>query len=378
VIKARIKAKGIVEKPDVIGAVFGQTEGLLGSELDLRELQKTGRIGRIEVNIRSVQRKSEGEIIITSSLDSAETALIAATLETIERIGPCDASINLESVEDARALKRDYVIDRAKDILKNQMSKGIPDLTEISEQIKEAVKVYEVTSYKGLPCGPSIMDSDEIIIVEGRADVVTLLKYGIKNVIALEGTSISDSIVKLTKEKITTLFADGDRGGQLIVKEMMQRADVDYIVTAPPGKEVEELSKKEIFKSLREKASAEQFKMEKRIDIRKETKREETRRAPVKLNKKKKEMFRKVLEDLVGSRAACIFDEKDDLLGKVPVQELEHTLRTTENPHTIIFDGRVDASLNDVAKRKGVKFLIGMEKESIRSPVTILDKKDLK
>ena len=52
-IHARLQAKGIVEKPDVIGAIFGQTEGLLGADMDLRELQRTGRVGRIEVDVKN-------------------------------------------------------------------------------------------------------------------------------------------------------------------------------------------------------------------------------------------------------------------------------------------------------------------------------------
>ena len=99
-IVANFKADGIVEKPDVIGAVFGQTEGLLGPDMELRELQRTGRIGRIDVVIRSVNGKAEGTIYIPSSLDSSETALIAATMETIERIGPCNAKVIIEKIED--------------------------------------------------------------------------------------------------------------------------------------------------------------------------------------------------------------------------------------------------------------------------------------
>ena len=152
VIKAKIKAKGVVEKPDVIGAIFGQTEGLLGTDLNLRELQRTGRIGRIDVNIKSQKGNSEGEIIIPSALDSAETALIAATLETIERIGPCEAKIKLEGVEDTRKEKRDFIMDRSKEILQKLMKTTVQS-DEISEQIQEDVRKGEVTKYFGMPAG---------------------------------------------------------------------------------------------------------------------------------------------------------------------------------------------------------------------------------
>ncbi len=406
-IKAHIKAKGVVEKPDIIGAIFGQTEGLLGSELDLRELQRTGRIGRIEVNIKSSGGSSEGDIIIPSSLDSAETALIAATLETIERVGPCTAEIKLLSVEDTRSEKRKYVVEKAKVILKQLTESGLPDTSEISEQIKEAVRTEEISSCDGLPCGPNILDSDEIIVVEGRADILNLLRYGVRNTIAIEGTSVPPTIKKLCKEKSITVFVDGDRGGQLIAKEIIQMADVDYVATAPEGKEVEELTKKEAYKALREKIPAEQFKsgikkVGKKPEIRKgerpsvektrEIKRDMKRRPGVfrkpsrmpgppksrpMLKPDERELFKKTLEELVGTRAACIFDEKCELMGKVPVTELINTLKTTEKPYAVVFDGRVDSRLNDIAKFKGVRFLIGMDKDRFPSPIAVLSKRDL-
>jgi DNA primase len=380
-IKAQINAKGVIEKPDVIGAVFGQTEGLLGPDLDLRELQRTGRIGRIEVNIKSERGNSYGELIIPSSLDSTETALIAATLETIERVGPCTAKITLKTVEDTRDMKRKFVVDKAKTILKELLEKGLPDTSKITEDIKEEIKTHEITAYKGLPCGPNILDSDEIIIVEGRADVVNLIKYGIKNAIAIEGSSIPQTIMELSKEKITTAFLDGDRGGDLNLKGLLETTDLDYIAAAPPGKEVEELSKKEVFKCLRDKISSSQFKLEKSNEIKTDEKRQipeqPSRPTEVRITEDQKRIFKKTLEELIGTRAACIFDSSFNLLGKVPVKELINALKTVENPYAVIFDGRVDYKLDSIAKRKDIKFLVGMEKEKIKTPTSILSKEDL-
>jgi DNA primase len=435
-IKAKIKADGVIEKPDVIGAVFGQTEGLLGTDLDLRELQRSGRIGRIEVDIKSKEGKSEGEIIIPSSLDASETAMIAATLETIDRVGPCKAEIELLSVEDMRSEKRKYVVDKAKDILKGLVDSGIPDTEALSEEIKEAVRTQEISSYQGLPCGPALTDADSIIIVEGRADVVNLLKYGIRNTIAIEGTSIPEPIVNLVKEKVVTLFVDGDRGGQLISKELLQKApDIDFITSAPEGKEVEELTKKELYKALRDRVPVEQFmakigksgssgtrsststsRSSSHIDRprrhsrehsgsgRREGSSDRRGRSPVgrdsrgprrdsrgrggysrgpreerapRATIKQKEVFKKTLDELVGTRAACILDNDNQLLGKVPITELENTINTMDDPYAIIFDGKVDANLNFLAKKKGVKFLVGMEKEELRTSVCVLDKNEL-
>lgn len=388
-----------MEKPDVIGAVFGQTEGLLGSDLNLRELQKTGRIGRIEVNIKSKKGSSEGDIIIPSALDSAETSLIAATLETIERIGPCNAKFKLESVEDVRIDKRKYVIDKAKDILRELTERGVPDSEEISEEIKKAVRTDEISKYGDLPCGPNLLDSESMIIVEGRADVLNLLKHGVRNVISIEGTSVPQPVIKLSKEKVSTAFVDGDRGGKLILKELTQVADLEYIAVAPEGKEVEELSQKEIFKSLREKTEAKKFDIEGMKVIKTERRPERPRqeRTPQRTERKpgygrgrrdsragdrrvrssyssrvsvprlkaeQREFFRKTLEELVGTRAACIFNSNNELLGRVPVSELENTIKTLDNPHTVILDDKVNPRLSSIARRSGVKFLVGMDKDA--------------
>ncbi len=260
-IEAEFSCDGIVEKPDIIGAIFGQTEGLLGQDLDLRELQRTGRIGRIEVKLENTEDgRTIGTFFVPSSLDSSETALIAASFETIERIGPCNSKIKIKAVKDVREMKRKYVLQRAKTILEKLLSEEIPQTSKLKEKIKESTRISRLTEYEGLPCGPDIANADEIIIVEGRADVINLLKNGIKNVIAIGGATIPEAIIDLTKEKITTLFVDGDRGGDLIIKEVLKLSDVDYIVRAPEGKEVEELTKKELFKCLRNKLPAEEYK----------------------------------------------------------------------------------------------------------------------
>ncbi|MEM7820543.1 MAG: DNA primase DnaG, partial [Candidatus Aenigmatarchaeota archaeon] len=207
-IYARFEADGTVEKPDVIGAVFGQTEGLLGPDMDLRELQQTGRIGRIDVELNTRGGKTSGIIIIPSSLDSTETALIAACIETIERIGPANARLTVEKVEDVRSAKRQYVVNRAKELLSKIFEEGMPEVSELAEQLKEAVRGAEISSWQGLPAGPGIENYDSIIIVEGRADVLLLLRHGIKNVIAVEGTSVPPALAELTKQKEVTVFLD--------------------------------------------------------------------------------------------------------------------------------------------------------------------------
>ncbi len=262
-IYAGINIDGVVDKPDVIGAIFGQTEGLLGEELDLRELQKSGRIGRIQVDMESKSGKSYGVIILPSSLDRVETAIVAAAVETIDKVGPCSAQVEIKKIEDVREEKRRKIVDRARDILVHWETEGAFEIKELSEEIMKSVRVHEIGKYgaDNLPCGPDVDKSDTVIITEGRADVVNMLRHGYKNIVGMDGASVPDSIKDLSKKKTLIAFVDGDRGGELILRELLQVADIDYIARAPHGKEVEDLTGKELAKCLRSKVPTEQYQL---------------------------------------------------------------------------------------------------------------------
>ncbi len=248
---------GIVDKPDIIGAIFGQSEGLLGEEMDLKELQRNGKIGRIEITTKAAMGKTKGTLTVPSSMDMAETSMLAATIETVDKVGPCTAKFEIKSLDDVRSAKRDAIAARAKDLLKNLMSTQMPDSTQMAESVRENARAAEIRSYgKGkIPCGPDIERQQELILVEGRADVINLLKNNINNVVGMDGSNISPELVKLCKGKEITAFVDGDRGGELNARKLKQLVKVDFVATAPDGKEVEELTRKEIILSLRRKDS---------------------------------------------------------------------------------------------------------------------------
>ena len=260
-VKAKINADGVVEKPDVVGAIFGQTEGLLGDELDLRDLQKSGRIGRIEVEITSKGGKSEGIIYMSSSLDQVETVILASALETVDRVGPCKASIHVLGIEDVRITTREKVVERAKELLNELIKQSKGSSVDLTDSVRQSVQVEEITTYgkDRCPAGPNVSDSEAIIIVEGRSDVLNLLKAGIKNAIAVEGTNIPKTVQELSRERVATAFVDGDRGGELILRELFQVADVDFVARAPRAHEVEELTAKQIVKCLRNKMPGDQY-----------------------------------------------------------------------------------------------------------------------
>ncbi len=260
-VRARITADGIIEKPDVVGAIFGQTEGLLGDELDLRDLQKSGRIGRIEVDVVSKSGKSDGIIYMSSSLDQVETVILASALETVDRVGPCKASIRVLGIEDVRITKREKVVERAKELLNELIKQSKGSSFDLMDSVRQSVQIEEITTYgkDRCPAGPNVKDSESIIIVEGRSDVLNLLKAGIKNAIAVEGTNVPKTVQDLSRERVATAFVDGDRGGELILRELFQVAEVDFIARAPRAHEVEELTPKQIIKCLRNKVPGDQY-----------------------------------------------------------------------------------------------------------------------
>ncbi|MEF8848393.1 MAG: DNA primase DnaG [Candidatus Thermoplasmatota archaeon] len=397
-IKANIKADGVVEKSDVVGAIFGQTEGLLGDELDLRELQRSARVGRIEVDLNSKNGKSEGMITLPTSLDKVETVILAAAFESIDRVGPCKATISVEEVEDVRVARRKKVIERAKELLNKVLEEGKIEGESISDNVRQAVQIEEITNYgsEHCPAGPNVEKSDAIIVVEGRRDVLNLLKYGIKNAIAVGGTNIPKTVRKLTKEKVTTAFVDGDRGGELIVKELLQTADVDFVARAPKTREVEEIPQKLIMKALKNKIPAEQyaemFNLEvpnKNKSVKKKPGKSKKNYTPKKKSSDKKgkiiskdqKRYRKILNDVSGSLKAVLLDKNNKKIKKIPVKKLTKSLEKTDKISTVIFDGIITQRLLDIGEDKNISEIIGMKIGNVvKKPksITVLTKEDLK
>nr|QOV09122.1 DNA primase DnaG [uncultured Thermoplasmata archaeon] len=439
-IKANISADGVVEKPDVVGAIFGQTEGLLGDELDLRDLQKGGRIGRIEVDVNSTKGKSEGVVEIPSGLDQVETAILASALETIDRVGPCKAKVKILNIEDVRVKKRDIIIERAKELLSEMLEDSKSVTSNLAESVKEAVQVQEILSFgqEHLPAGPNVANSDAIILVEGRNDVLNLLRAGIKNAIAVEGTNVPRTVVDLSKQKTVTAFVDGDRGGELILRELLQTSEIDFIARAPPGKEVEELTSKQIMKCLRHKVLAEQahevfaqtptyqdsgpaqfqqtqksqgdYKPQGDFKGRKDNQQQKDRRPmgkkqeqddapqqsqprpqqqPVQAPKKEEPkltdeqiLFRDIFKEVVGNSKARLISEANAVIAEIAVKDLAEALKGQEGTQgikAVVFDGIITQRLLDISSDMGIGTLVATKMGKVSKfpeGLTIMTKED--
>jgi DNA primase len=391
-IHISLTAEGVVEKPDVVGAIFGQTEGLLGEDLDLRDLQRTGRVGRIDVQITSKKGETKGEILISSSLDRAETAILAASLETIDRVGPCIARVVVESVEDIRVSKRKKIVDRAKEILIERFDDGTIDSDELLDDVRESLRIEKIGTIgeEKAPAGPNVLDSDAIIIVEGRADVINLLRYGIKNAIAVEGTKIPRTVVDLCEKKTTTAFFDGDRGGELILRELLQVADIDFVAFSPRGKSVEDMTRKEVVKTLRNKVPVEYVRdqyfedsaelpelrgpkggsdseegREKKARHTAASKRREPGSAP--------QNIRDHFEDVRGNNLARFLNDDLTVIRELPTDEVEKAIETIDSAATgLVLDRPVDQKLLDRMVQRGLSWVAARDfKGIVKRPLSI-------
>lgn len=425
-VESEFTIDGMVDKPDIIGAVFGQTEGLLGNELDLRELQKNGKIGRIEIELQPQGNRTHGKLYLPASLDRIETCILAAAVEAVDRVGPYEAQFAIKKVEDTRSEKRRKILARAKDLVRILLNTEIPDSREIAELVQSDVRASEIASYgpENLPAGPDVGKSEEVIIVEGRADVLNLLRNDITNAVAVGGATnnIPKTIIDLCNQKEATIFADGDRGGDLIIRSLMNAAEIDYVTKAPDGKEVEDLTRKEIIKSLRAKTPVDQAASD---ELRRQRQGQSYQRTqqpaqarpmpsnssgikpPSQLKEPSRESTLKPapsiiksisseddkgipaiesqslkegsaspaaqpalqsviltqlssgLDELSGTLRSRIYDPAGNVVKEVPIRELLVEVQDSEGAYAIVLDGVITQRLVELALQKGIKAIYG-------------------
>jgi DNA primase len=382
----------LVEKADIIGAIFGQTEGLLGPEMNLNELQKVSKVGRIEVNVDTKGNMAKGDALIPMSTDISTAALIAAAIESIDKVGPFQAKFNLMGIDDIRAIKKKVIVDRAKKIVQDWATRTISEGEEMLKDVYDASKPGKLTSFgkAQLACGTGVFDSDWIILVEGRADVINLLRAGFDNAIAIEGARIDETVTKLTDGKRVVAFLDGDRAGDLILKELHGLVKIDKVLRAPTGREVEECTPIEVAEILKDALSAEvpsaqpvhvhHDRDRDRRHSRRDREREprEEYRAPQSQHYEQvpapaqpsKEVIaedspeiltaiRDVYPQINETLEAVVLDGSMNKLLKVPVSEVIKKLDSAEGGKLLVIDGIVTQRLVDAADKAGIEYIVG-------------------
>jgi DNA primase len=355
-VRLRFEVDGVVERADVIGAIFGQTEGLFGPEMNLNELQKSWKVGRIEINLESKNDKTRGEVIIPMSTDIGTAALIAAAVESVDKVGPCSAHFTVGNIEDVRAVKRKQIVDRAKLIVRDWSSKTSSEGENLLKDVTDSTKRAKVINYglENLPAGPGVYSSELVYLVEGRADVVLFLRAGIENVVALEGTSVPDSVIELGKRKRLIAVLDGDRGGELIEKELGQVLHVEKVIHAPTGKEVEDLTPIDVINMLRAE-KVEPAAVQRRPKQAESAPPQATQEPDEPVVVKTRELY----PNLNGTLEAILLDQGLLEIGRFPISELVQKMEGTSGAQYLIFDGIVTQRLVESAAKVGVKGIIG-------------------
>jgi DNA primase len=395
-VKLKFEVDGLVEKADIIGAIFGQTEGLLGPEMNLNELQKVSKVGRIEVNVDSRSNMARGDALIPMSTDISTAALIAAAIESIDKVGPFQAKFLLVGIDDIRAIKKRIIVDRAKRIVQEWATKTISEGEEMLKDVYDASKPGRLTAFgkAQLACGTGVFDADWIILVEGRADVINLLRAGFDNSIAIEGAKIDETITKLTEDKKVVAFIDGDRAGDLILKELQGLVTIQKVLRAPLGREVEELTPLEITEILKEvvspitpidskqgiysprqlqiaegQSATSEPKLQHRREKRENADMQQEISQQVPSNTKTfqhhgdvpevlsiiKELYPQINETL----EAVILDTSMRTILKLPVSDLIKKLNATEGARMLVLDGIITQRLVEAANKVGIEYIVG-------------------
>lgn len=355
-VKLSYQVDGLVERTDIIGAIFGQTEGLLGPEMNLNELQRLSKVGRIEITTISTANTTSGEALLPMSTDIDTCALIAAAIESIDKVGPFDCTFKLDTIDDVRAAKKEDIVKRAKEIKQRWATKTVSEGDTMLRDVHEGVP-GKVTTYgpSELSCSSGVFDSNWIILVEGRADIINLLRAGYDNALAIEGAKIDESIKSLCdKKKNVIAFLDGDRAGGFILKELKSVVDIDYELRADPGIEVEDLTPQRIDEILR--PVVESLKEQITPTIQNEA------------DKLIAELASRLYPNLNETLEAIALDSDQKEIFKVPISEVVNKLSTQSGIKYLVIDGIITQRLLEGAKNAGIECVIGHRAVKLSTP----------
>ena len=347
-VKLSFDVDGLVERADIIGAIFGQTEGLLGPEMNLNELQRVSKVGRIEVTTTSTENTTNGNVLLPMSTDVDTCALISAAIESIDKVGPFDCGFKLDAIDDVRASKKEDIVRRAKEIKQKWSTKSVSEGDTMLKDVHESI-AGKVTTYgpNKLPCSTGVFDSLWIILVEGRADILNLLRAGFDNALAINGATIDESIKEMCKSKKKIVaFLDGDRAGGMILQELKSVVNVDIELRADSGVEVEELTPQRVADILNDT----------NIEMKK------LGTSPSTMSEDDKSLatvISKIYPDLNETLESVALDDKDNQLFKIPISELVNKLSTQTGVKCLILDGIITQRLLDNAKTSGIGCIVG-------------------
>ncbi len=355
-VKLSYQVDGLVERTDIIGAIFGQTEGLLGPEMNLNELQRLSKVGRIEITTTSTANTTSGDALLPMSTDIDTCALIAAAIESIDKVGPFDCTFKLDTIDDVRAAKKEDIVKRAKEIKQRWATKTVSEGDTMLKDVHAGTPGKIITyGPSELPCSSGVFDSNWLILVEGRADVINLLRAGYDNALAIEGAKIDESIKSLCdKKKNVIAFLDGDRAGGFILKELKSVVNIDHELRADSGVEVEDLTPQRIDEILR--PVVESLKEQTTLTVQNEA------------DKPIAELASRLYPNLNETLEAIALDSDQKEIFKVPISEVVNKLSTQSGIKYLVIDGIITQRLLEGAKNAGIECVIGHRAVKLLTP----------
>ena len=256
--------------------------------------------------------------------------------------------LRLDAIDDVRAAKKDDIVKRAKEIKQKWATKTVSEGESMLNDVHQGDS-RKLTTYgpSKLTCSSGLSDSNWVILVEGRADVINLLRAGYDNALAIEGAKIDESIKELCNSKDTVVaFLDGDRAGGFILKELKSVVPVDYELRADNDVEVEELTPQRIDEILRPVAN----------EIR------DGKPSPTLQNEDDKplaDMASNIFSELNETLEAVGLDNNQSEIFKVPISEVVSKLSTQSGIKYLLLDGIITQRLLEGAKNAGIEYIIG-------------------
>lgn len=122
-----LRIEGVVEKQDVVGVLYHETDSL-GSDFSLEELKNREKVnGPIIRGLEFKEGMTKGRVGARCDLDLKRAAELAAALETINKIGPCEADVSVSKIALTSYGKRKMIRERATEVLEGL--KGEKDVT---------------------------------------------------------------------------------------------------------------------------------------------------------------------------------------------------------------------------------------------------------
>lgn len=249
------KIEGEVEQSDIIGALLTLTSSY-SSNYGITKLQNLGKVGKLRILKKAYEekkvKKTMGVIEVPTDLDKADSSLLASIVEYVTRVKLFSSKFLLKSINDEEKISSTKFLNRAVEIYNTYFETDSLSPDSLKKTLFEITSSKKAVSCGDFTLGSTFHASQHTIVVEGRADVLTLSECNVTNTFALGGLDFEEQKVKeYLRPKTVTLFRDGDSGGSQIEKRLSRVVPISYYIEVPSKKSVEDLSKAEIFELIK-------------------------------------------------------------------------------------------------------------------------------